>query len=527
MHSRLGKVLSLALVAALVAGVGGAALVGCAKKQPTSLVIGTVEEIESADVQQVNWDNFVHMMINDPLITMGPKMDKVMPSAASSVEIAPDGSSLTLKFPAEMKFADGTPITADTVKASIERYIATSPYGSDWDPMSELVVVDPHTLQIKLKEPAAYFLYAISTCYSGIVDAAKAQSMGKEAFGRAPVTYGPWVVKEWQQGSQITLVRNDNFIDNKPFVKNKGPVAIETAVVRFIPDTFTLVQELLKGNVDIVVDVPTEQLAQVQADPNITLETYIEPGTHYMYLNTHRPPFDDLRVRQAVALAINRDELKSALDNAIIPVYGTLGPAQICFSQATEDAIKAKLGFNQAKAKQLLAEAGYTDTNGDGIVEKNGKPLSVTLAVGSDRPMDKKAAPIIQQQLKAIGIDVAVNEYEYSYVRQLTRDLNFDMAIRNVKWPDPDIWYSILDSSQTDGKIWSDPRTDKLLEESRTAMDLSVRTEKFSQVADIIAEEVPFVSLYSQTEYVAIRKNVTGVILGVDGTLYFNDATKK
>ena len=518
----------LAAAGLLIALVVGVVLPGCSSKgsaDKKTLTIALGEEIESTDVQQVNWSNVVHDLIYTPLITMGPQNNQVMPAACSSVTIAPDNLSITLKFPPEMKFGDGTPITADMIKASIERYISISPYGSDWDPVEGIDVADAHTLVLKLKEPAAFFLYAICTAYAGIVDAAKAASMGKEAFGRAAVTYGPYMVKEWQQGSQVTLVKNPYYINSEPFVKNKGPAGFDTVVVRFIPDSFTRTQELLRGNIDMMMDVPIESVPQLQGSKNVVVEKYLEPGTHYIAFNTKSGPFSDLKLRQAVAYAVNRDEIQTALSGGVKPQYGIMAPAQICFDQAAEDAVKAQLAFNLDKAKQLLAEAGYADTNGDGFVEKDGRPFSPTIMVSNDRGMDRLAAPVVQQQLKAIGINAQVAEYEHSYVRQNIADNKFDMAIYNHVWTDPDIWYYTFHSSQT--KNWSSPETDRILEQGRVTMDMAARTATYAKLTQAIADQLPVLPLFSQYNYIAYRSNVRGLVIGVDGTLYWSDVAKK
>ena len=154
-------------------------------------------------------------------------------------------------------------------------------------------------------------------------------------------------------------------------------------------------------------------------------------------------------------------------------------------------------------------------------MDKDGEPLKLTLMVPLDSPMLKKAAPIIQSQLKTVGVDLELREYEYTYIRDMTRKGSFDMAMRFYWWSDADILIYIFHSDAE--YPWSNPEVDKMLEEARSIVDFTKRAKKYGEIQKTIAEEMPAIPLFSEYQYVGVRKEVEGLMIGIDGTLYLND----
>ncbi len=491
-------------------------------QKEVTLVIATPEEIEGTDIQQVSWANIVHDLIFQSLVVYTLDLKGVVPNLAESFEVSKDGTEITFKLPKDAKFSNGDPLTAEDIKKSVERYRNVSPYSEDFAVVDKIIVKDSQTAIFKLKEPAGYLWAVLASVYGAPVNVNLANKIGNEAFNRKAVGSGPYKVEEWVQGSQITLIRNPDYKTHIPFVKNKGPFKFDKIIVRFIPDDFTRVSELKAGNVQIVFGIPLEQVATLKKDPNVQLLSYLQPGIDYIMINTKKPPLDDVNIRKAIALAINRKELASALQNLVRPAYGYLSLAQVGYDEATEKELQTEYSYNLEKAKQLLAAAGWKDTDGDGIVDKNGKPLKLTLMVPLDRPVIKKAAPIIQSQLKKLGINLELREYEYSYIRKMTREGNFDMAMRAYWWNDADILIYIFHSDA--GYPWSNPKVDKMLEEARTIPDFTERAKKYGEIQKAIANEMPVIPLFSEYQYVGVRKEVKGVIMGIDGSIYLNDA---
>ncbi|MEM4823563.1 MAG: ABC transporter substrate-binding protein [Zestosphaera sp.] len=490
----------------------------------STLLIAIPEEPMGLDVQQVTWSNEVHDLIFQPLVVLGPDMN-IVPDLALSWEVSEDGTVITFHIPEGAKFSNGDPLTAEAIKESIERYKSISPYAEDFADVAEIIVLDTYTLKLILSRPAPYLWAVLVTNYGGAVNAKVAREVGDDAFNRLPVGSGPYKVKEWVRGSHVTLIRNDNYRTNMPFVNNKGPNPyIDEIVIRFIPEDLTRITELEAGRVDIVRGVPLEEVRRLRENPNIQLYETLSPGIHYIMVNVKKEPLDDIRVRQAIMTALNRSEIAAILDNNVVPWFSFLSPSQICYNESVERLAENLYEHDLNKARELLRQAGWVDTDGDGIVDKNDIPLKMTLLSPTDDPALKKSAPLIQAQLRKIGIHVEIKEYTYDYIRELTSEWNFELALRRFSWADPDILIYLV-HSEYGNYTYSNPEVDELLEMGRSVSDMTERTKVYSRVQEILLKDLPLIPLFVLKEYTAVNKNVKGlIVLPPYGTLIINDA---
>lgn len=497
-----------------------------APKAEKTLVIAIPEEIEGTDVQQVRWDNLVHTLLYQPLAAFTLDTKNILAADAESYSMSDDGKEITFILPTDAKYSNGNPMTAENIKASMERYIEISPYSYDFDPIVEIIAKDEKTLILKLSDSAAYLWPVLTSSYGAPVDVTVANTVGVEAFNRDAVGNGLYMVKSWEQGSKIELVKNPNFKTFNTEVDNKGTALIDNLTIRFIPEDFTRVSELESGNVDMILGIPSQNVASLKANADITVYEYLQTGIDYLALNTNDVNLSNPNVRIAMALAVNKDELNNVLKNTVEPRYGLISESQIGFDQKTEDELKAQYSFNIEKSKEMLAAEGYADTNGDGILEKDGTSLSFTMMVALDAPSIKESAPLIQAQLKAVGINLDLREYESSYIKQKIKDNDFDIATRFFWWGDPDILSYVIHS---DADLpWGDTAVDKMIEDGRYIMDLEARTAKYAEMQKATISQMPIIPLFSEYEYAAVRNNVTGVKVGADGKrMLMNDVDIK
>ncbi|MEM4528329.1 MAG: ABC transporter substrate-binding protein [Desulfurococcaceae archaeon] len=497
-------------------------------QQPTvqyakTLVIAIPEEPSSLDIQQVTWANEVHALLYQPLVALDENMN-IVTDLAVKWEVSEDGLTITFHLPKDAKFSNGDPLTAEAIKKSIERYIEISPYAEDFADVKEIVVVDNYTLKLIFSRPAPYIWSVLVTAYGAPVNAYLAEKIGNEAFGREAVGSGPYKVKEWVRGSHVTLIRNDYYKTNLPFVNNKGPnTYIDEIIIRFIPEDLTRITELEAGRVHIVRGVPLEMVKRLKDNPNIKLYEVVTPGIYYLMVNVRDAKLSDVRVRQAIMMAINRTELAVALDHNIIPWHSFLSPTQFCYNSTIEEIASKRYAYDLDKAKALLREAGWIDTDGDGVLDKDGIPFKLTLLSAVDDPAMKKLAPLIQAQLKKIGIDVEIKEYTYDYVRTMTRNWEFEIAFRRFSWPDPDILIYLVHST-IGNYTYANPEVDELLELGRGVVDVTERSRVYSKVQEILLDDLPLIPLFVLKDYLAVNKNVEGLIVLPNGDFFLNDA---
>ncbi|MEM3622845.1 MAG: ABC transporter substrate-binding protein [Candidatus Bathyarchaeia archaeon] len=493
-----------------------------------TLVIAIPEEPEGLDIQQVSWSNEIHDLIFQCYMNFNESMGMV-PDLATNVEM--EGNNITIYLPADAKFSNGDPITAEIMRDSIERYRQLSPYGSDYDAVIDYEIIDSHTLKIICNVPPVYIWFNdIPVVYGNVVDTNVSSQVGDAAFNQNPIGPGPYKVKEWVHGSYVLLERNNFYKTNLPFVQNKGPnTYIDEVMIRFIPEDLTRISELEAGTVDIVRGVPSDAVANLKTNPDVTLYDSITPGIAYIMINVKRPPLDDVRVRKALIYAINRDEIKTTLEDTVLPCYSYMSPSMLAYNASVEEYASQTYAYSNETAKNLLADAGWVDTNGDGIVDKDGQPLRLELLIPNDEPKFKKIGPLLQAKLASIGIDVDYKEFAYSYIRSKTRDWDFDLAGRFYSWFDPAGILPYLLHSTMGNYTYSNPEVDSLFDEDRsTALNSTERTELYTEIQNILLKDAPWVPLYIDITYTAVRKNVEGLlVMPPFATLFIQDVKIK
>ena len=251
----------------------------------------------------------------------------------------------------------------------------------------------------------------------------------------------------------------------------------------------------------------------------------LSDGVNWIMVNHRNAPLNEYKVRRAIALAVDREQLRTVLADRVMVTYGMLSPSQICYSAEGDAEFKKENAMNTEKAKSLLAEAGWEDKNGDGILEKGGKDLEIEMAVPLDRAPLKRSAPVIQAQLKKIGIKLKLREYETSYVKQAVRDHKYDLALRAYSWLDPsDLSYKF----HTESGIYSDPVLDKLLDEGLYIMDNQKRAQKYTEAQKQIFAKAVAIPLFVEKNYHGWQKNLKGLKFETTGgNMYINDAYRE
>ena len=501
----------------------GSAASSAAAGDGGTLVIAIQDEVEGLDVQQIGWTNMVHELIYEPLVVFSEDLSEILPSVAESYTVTDEYIEFVL--PADAKFSNGDPLNAEALKASTERYLQVSEYASDLDAVESVEVVNDTTVRYNLTGPAPYMWCSLGSIYNGILDINYLDQVGDEEFNRKPVSIGPFYVEEWEQGSQVVLKRNEYFHTNNPHVKNSGIMNFDTVIVRFIPDEFTRVSELESGDVDIIYDVPTTSLADLEANPDVSVYTYLQPGCSYLNLQTGKGLLADQAVREALTYAVNRDELVDNLDGVVTPLYGFISAAQAGYSAEEEAKLAQKFAYDPEKAKQILKDAGWEDTDGDGIVEKDGTPLSFEMLLPSDRASLKASGSVLQSQFKAIGVDAQIREYEAAYIKQLMKDDDFDMGSRNFEWADADILFYVF--TKDSGYPWDVPEVTDALVVAREENDVNARVKAYEKASELLAEQYKGIALFADNHIIASKANIKGMIVTADGRTWYCDTTKE
>ena len=334
------------------------------------------------------------------------------------------------------------------------------------------------------------------------------QDINTTAFARHPVGSSYYKLDRWDNGERIALVRN-------PYA-TQGQARIEQLVSRFIPDVASQFLELLADNIDSMGLNPIQYARIFPARPDLEkkIARYKELGNSYTYLgfNLKHKPFDDIRVRQAINYAIDKQEL---IDGVLLGLGEPVSSPYTPGTRWTNPDLKP-YPYDVAKARTLLREAGFDDHDGDGILDRGGKPLAFEILTNQNKQREMSAV-LIQRRLREIGIDVQIRVLEWaSFVGRYIKTGDFDVVL--LGWGlslDPDqfsIWHS---SQQGPGQFnfigYSNPRVDTLLEQGRLELDPDKRMKIYHEFARILLEDSPVVYLYAGYGLPAIHRRVKGI----------------
>ncbi len=489
----------------------------------STLIIAMADEVEGLDVQQISWANFVHDLIYEPLVVYSTDLSRIDPAFAESYTATDE--YLEFVLPEGAKFSNGDPLDAEAVKASFERFRERSEFAGDFEPVSEIKVMDERTVRFVLSSPAPYLWSTLGVMFGGIVDTKVADKIGEWEFNKHPVANGTYYVDEWVAGSHVTLKRNEYFHTCTPELKNQDVSNIETIEVRFIPDGQERVNALLNGDVDIILNVPPTSVAALKATPGIKTYDCSLSGVSYLNLQTEKGYLSDIRVREALTYAVDRDVLVKALGGIVTPTYGLLSDSQFGHSEAEEAKLAEQLAYNPERSKALLAEAGWKDTDGDGIVNKGSAKLTLEMMIPSDNSTFQAAGPILKEQFAAIGVDVQIVEYEADYIKELMRADEYTIGTRTYEWMDA-IILSWAFTTQS-GYQWEDPELTKLLDAASVESDINERIHAYELASDRLAADFKAISLYSDGIFIATSDKIDGFVVCDDGRAWVNDVVKK
>lgn len=430
---------------------------------------------------------------------------------AQSWVISNDQKTITFTLKPDMKWADGKPLTSADVLFTwklVTDENTRTPYASDYKLVIKAETPDALTFRVTYQEPYAPALDTWAGLQILPKHLLEGEDINTTAFARNPVGSSYYQLERWLNGERISLVKNPH--------STQGEAKIERMISRFIPDAASQFLELMADNIDAMNLNPIQFARIFPSRPDLTekIGLYKELGNNYTYLgfNLKRKPFDDIRVRQAINYAVNKQEL---IDGVLLglgePVSSPYKPG----TRWTNPDIQP-YPYDPQKAIALLKEAGYEDTNGDGILDRDGKPLSFEMLTNQNKQREMSAV-LVQRRLKEIGIDAKIRVLEWaSFVGRFIKTGEFDAVV--LGWSlslDPDqysIWHS---SQQAPGQFnfigYNNPQVDKLLEQGRLELDPDKRMKIYHEFARILQEDSPIVYLYAGYGLPAIHKRIKGI----------------
>jgi peptide/nickel transport system substrate-binding protein len=498
---------SAMMVGVLGAGSGWAAAADPPKKGGT-LRVGFYIEAQTMDphLSGSKIDRQVYHNIYEPLVTLDTKLG-IKPGLAESWT-QPDPKTLVFKLRRGVKFHDGTDFNAEAAKFNLER-MKTEPKSvrkGEVANIDTVEAVDAHTLKINLKKPDAALLATLTDRAGMMVSPKVIQERGAELGRNAKgAGTGPFEFVEWVKDSHLVIKRHDGYWN-----KQGGPY-LDRVRYRPIPDDVVKLQSLQSGEIDVMDYVQPRDVAAVKADKNVVVVDVPSLADFAYQLNTTKPPFNVKALRQAVAYAIDLEQIvKGVWLNVGVAANGPIPPTSWAYDKSI-----APIKRDLAKAKAKLAEGG--------------QPSGFTFTLTTNNiPINVQEAEVMQAQLREAGITVKVKLVDSATLIADGNNKNFEMI--SFQWsgrPDPDgNTYQFLRTTPGTSFNWSgisNPQIDTLLDRTREISNQAERRKLYGELTRILQDELPMVFIIHPVEPKAFSPKVQNYEAIPDGMMRFKD----
>ena len=467
-------------------------------------------------------------LIYDGLVKQDKDLNLV-PAMAESWTYSPNCLELSFKLRRDVKWHDDYPFTADDVVFTYETMInpkTPAPFKEGFLLVKEAKALDKYTVRIRYDKPYARAVETWGTTMLPkhlLQSFADAGTLRESPQNSLPVGTGPYRFQEWKPGEKVVLVANPDYYEGRPYLSR--------IVYRVIPSQATIFLELKANGVDYVNTLTGIQYARQTEYPAFrkAYRKFRYPGDNYTFLgfNLKDPRFADKRVRQAFAHAIDKQELIDGVRLGL--AHEANGPMRPGTWAYTEDVKHYE--YSPEKAKALLAEAGWKDRDGDGVLkDPDGKPFTLTIRTNQGNDERKKIAEIVQQRLKEIGIQADIQLIEWAaFIKEFIKPRRFELVVLGLgTGSDPDqyvVWHSSQRGpDQMNRTGYSNDEVDHLLEVGRASCVQKDRVRAYHRIQEILAEDLPMIFLFNRDSLPVVTSRIRGVSPSPSGILYnFNE----
>jgi peptide/nickel transport system substrate-binding protein len=449
------------------------------------------------------------------VLALDPVTGEFIPYLAESYSLSEDGLLWEIKFKPGLQWHDGTLFTAQDYAWTMERVLASpSPAtGAMTAGMASAEAVDDRTVRIHMDTPNSGMLFGLTSAYMQPMPKAYIERVGDEAYGRQPVGLGPYRLKEWRTGDRLILERNPDF-NWGPGYAHPGPPYLQFVEFRVIPEYSTRLAGLESGELDAAF-LLHKDVARIEGLGHFDVISIDFQGAGpYLLFNVSAPPFDDIRIRKAFNLAINREELIRVVALGYgEPLWGLITPATYGY---WEGAREIGYGYDLDAARVLMAEAGYR-LNGDGLLEKEGQPLELVLKVTpSVRSNSIKIAEVLAEQFKALGVGLEIEQLERGVLQAAIASGDYTLSISFWGWAEAQIiaplFLSSMIGAMNESRV-ADPEFDPLLLAVLAEPNREVLQERLNQAQRYVIEQAYTAPLFTLQLHLALSRRAANVLV--------------
>lgn len=489
------------------------------------LVVGQIAEPQSLDPHAVTAVNDFRILVNiyDGLVRYSDGTLEVEPALAESWTVSDDGLTYVFQLRQGVDFHDGTPFNAEAVVFNFERmlnedhpYHNTGPFplAFFFGEVAQVAATGEYEVTFTLSEPFAPFLSNLAYPTGLIISPEAVRTHGQDV-GRSPAGTGPFQFSDWVSNARVTVVRNNNYWEGAP--------DLEAVIFRPITDANTRVAEMMAGGIDLMVEVPPDNVSAFDRDPMFNVFEEAGPHLWFLILNVKEGPMQSREVRQAINYAIN----KEALVNDVLQGTATVaaGPTPPAFNWAYNETLDP-YPYDPQRARDLIAQAGYEGATLTFYVTEGGSGMLDPLSMGA----------AIQADLNAVGLNVRIETYEWNTFLGLVNpglEGKADMAQMAWMTNDPDTMPFLAlrtdawpDNGGFNSGYYSNPQVDALLEQARQSTDINERARLYREMQVIVQEDAPWAFIANWQQNAVATSQVQNFRLQPSFLLELKDVSK-
>lgn len=494
-----------------------------------TLTIGLPVEPETLDPGDAVYvqEQFILMNLFDSLLSISPD-GELHPGLATAWEPNADYSEFTFTLRQDVTFHDGTPFTAEAVKASFDHINSDAVLESGGKSLLqdhsyvETVVVDDYTVTVKFGASYPLFLRDASRQWLSISSPAALEASGAD-YGRNPVGTGPFKFVQWDAQSQIVLERNPDYNWGPEFAAHQGPANLEQVVFRILPEAATRLTAFETGEVLIAGEPPALDAIALAGSGAATIQTFAQPGVPaILMINATKAPTDNVNVRKAMIFAVNQEELaQTAFQELGLPATSVISPT----TWAYDEGAASLYSYNPEEAARLLEEEGWVDADGDGVREKDGETLTIDWP---DNPAWSEAFnELLIGYLSEAGFDVQYRSMDDGAAYEELLAGNYTLVYMYWTRPDPSPLRYLFHSENTNGGgAWTNfvnEDLDNALADADTNTDEAARAQDYAVAQNIIMENALVLPMFTVNTSYITAPSVQGFSFDLEGYPYLYD----
>lgn len=474
----------------------------------------TLNPVTATDVYESTINGYVY----ESLLERDNRTLDLVPLLAESYEVSPDRLSYLFTLRDGVKWQDGKPLTSSDVVFTFnivkDESVDAPHLRSYYRSLEKVEALDPRRVRFTFSKPYFKSLEMIGGMSIIPQHIFSTGDFNTHPAGRAPVGSGAYRFVRWDTGKEIVLEKNEDYWGEKPFLSR--------IVFKIITDETVALQVLKRGEMDLMALTPVQWVKQTEGrkfSRAFDKHKYYLPGYSFIGWNGRRPVFNDPEVRRAMTMLLERESILKNLRYG----FGRVVSGNFFYESPDYDKTIEPWPYDPEKAAALLDEAGWVDSDGDGIRDKNGIKFQFEFTITSGNQFADQVSTILKEELSKVGIEMSIRPLEWALFTQMLNDRNFDAVIMGWSLPVEADPYQVWHSSQTEKGSnfigFSNREADLIIEEARVTFDKEKRVQLYRRFHRIMFEEQPYTFLFVNESLVAVDRrfeNVNVYPLGFD-----------